>query len=298
LIFINSVEGNGSKHSPIIREFTMIKDIVVNLPLGNEDTVTPFAASMAGYFNAHLTGIAFIYQPIITGVEIGAAASTSYIDEQMAESQKAARAAAERFKHAIQGEEISAASRTIETIADDASRKFADIARAFDVAIVGQVDPHKAVGLDDLMIEAALFESGRPTIVVPYIDTGAFKLDRVTICWDRSRVSTRAIADALPVLSRAGSIDLLSVYGENTHRDELDGIDMAEHLARHGFNVDIKSVPMANDVASSILNFTAENDTDLLVMGGYGHSRLREFILGGATKGILNSMTVPTFMSH
>jgi len=275
----------------------MIKDIVVNLPLGNKDPVSSFAASMAGYFNAHLTGVAFIYEPMISGVEIGAAVSTSYIDEQMAKSQNAARAAIERFTRSVQGEEISSASRTIEASADEASRKFADIAHAFDIAIVGQVDPHKQAGLDDVMIEAALFESGRPTIVVPYIDTGAFRLDRVTICWDRSRVSTRAIADALPILSRAESIDLLSVYGENA-APEPDAIDMAEHLARHGLKVDIKTAPMANDVASSILNFTAENDTDLLVMGSYGHSRMREFILGGVTSGILNSMTVPTLMSH
>jgi nucleotide-binding universal stress UspA family protein len=276
----------------------MIKDMVVNLPLGNEDTVTPFATSMASYFNAHLTGIAFIYEPFLPAVEIGATISTSFIDQQKAESRKTARAAVERFERALQGQEISSAYRKIETRADDASRKFADIAHAFDVAIVGQVDPHKPDGMDDLMIETALFASGRPIIVVPYTYSGSFKLNRVTICWDRSRTAARAIADALPMLARARSIDLLSVYGENNDPTELDGVDMIEHLARHGFKVDIKSTPRTSDVASSILSFTAEHDTDLLVMGGYGHSRLREFILGGTTRGILNSMAVPTLMSH
>jgi nucleotide-binding universal stress UspA family protein len=276
----------------------MIKDIVVNIPLGDEDTVTPFAASMAAYFNAYLMGIAFVYEPVIPSAEIGAAISTAFIDEQMEESRKAARMAVERFKRSLQDREISSASKKIETIAEDASRQFADIAHGFDVAVVGQANPDKPTAMDDLVIEGALFASGRPTLVVPYTQRGSFTCNRVTICWDRSRTSARAIADALPILARAGSIDLLSVYGENTDRTEFDGADMAQHLARHGLKVDIRSTPKTNDAASSILNFATDNGTDLLVMGGYGHSRFREFILGGATRSILSSMTVPTLMSH
>jgi nucleotide-binding universal stress UspA family protein len=276
----------------------MIKDIVVNLPIRGQDRVTPFAVSMAGYFNAHLTGVAFVYEPVLPAVEMGAVLPSSFIDEQMTESRRCAQGAVDRFNSGARGETISFTARQVETSTDAAAGRFAEIARAFDVAIVGQVDPDQPAGMDDLITEATLFESGRPTLIVPYIHTEPFKLDHVAICWDGSRAATRAIADALPMLRRAGSIDLISIYGEKADRTEFDGAEVAEHLSRHGIKAEIHSIPMVIDVAATILNFAADHDTDLLVMGGYGHSRLREFVLGGATRGILQSMTVPTLMSH
>jgi nucleotide-binding universal stress UspA family protein len=276
----------------------MVKDIVVNLPLSGSDVVTPFAASVAGHFGAHLTGVAFVYEPVMPMVEIGAAVPQRLIDEQLAEARERAQAAADRFRFEVRGDDISTSIRQIEASPDSAPRKFAELARAFDMAIVGQVNREKDEGIEDLIAEAALFESGRPTLVVPYIQSKSFKLDRVAIAWDGSRVAARAIADALPMLDRAGKVHLLSIYGENTERKTFESAGMMDHLRRHGIEAVAKSMPMTVDVTSTILNFMADDDTDLLVMGGYGHSRLREFVLGGATRGILESMTVPTFMSH
>ena len=276
----------------------MVKDIVVNLPLSGSDDVTPFAASVAGHFGAHLTGVAFVYEPVMPMVEIGAAVPQRLIDEQMAEARERAQAAADRFRFEVRGEDIATSIRQIEASPDSAPRKFAELARAFDMAIVGQVNRDKDEEIDDLIAEAALFESGRPTLIVPYIQSKSFKLDRVAIAWDGSRAAARAIADALPMLDRAGSVQLLSIYGENTERDNFESAGMMDHLRRHGVEVAAKSMPMTVDVTSTILNFMADQGTDLLVMGGYGHSRLREFILGGATRRILQSMTAPTLMSH
>jgi nucleotide-binding universal stress UspA family protein len=276
----------------------MIKDIVVNLPVSGSDVVTPFAASVAGYFGAHLTGVAFVYTPVMPMVEFGAAVSQRLIDEQLAESRQRAQSAADRFGFEVRGEDIPTSVLQIEASPDSAPREFAKLARAFDMAIVGQVNGDKNEEIDDLIAEAALFESGRPTLMVPYIQSKSFKLDRVAIAWDGSRSAARAIADALPMLDRAGFVQLLSIYGENTERETFEGTVMMDHLRRHGVEVTAKSVPMTVDVTSTILNFMADQGTDLLVMGGYGHSRLREFILGGATRGILQSMTAPTLMSH
>ena len=276
----------------------MITDVVVNLPVTGSDVVTPFAASVAGYFGAHLTGVAFVYEPVVPMAEIGAAVPQRLIDEQLAESRQRAQSAADRFRFEVRGEDISTSVRQIEASPDAAPRKFAEIARAFDMAIVGQVNREKDEGIDDLITEAALFESSRPTLVVPYIQNKSFKLDRVAIAWDGSRAAARAIADALPMLGRAGKVHLLSVYGENTERENLESVNMLDHLKRHGVEVVAKSMPVAVDVTSTILNFMADDGTDLLVMGGYGHSRLREFILGGTTRGLLESMTAPTCMSH
>jgi nucleotide-binding universal stress UspA family protein len=144
-----------------------------------------------------------------------------------------------------------------------------------------------------------LFESGRPIIVVPYIQKEPLKLDHVTLCWDGSRAAARAIADAMPLLSRAGEVELFIVANEPGKQDEIEGADMAAHLARHGLKAEVKRTVLGDiDVADIILSHAADEGTDFLVMGGYGHSRLREFVLGGVTRTILRSMTVPVLMSH
>ena len=276
----------------------MIKDIVVNLPLTTErNATTSFATSLASSFNAHLSGIAFIYEPIIPVVEIGAAVSAKYIEEQQAEAKKLAQAAIDNFNFENRREAISSTAHCVETSDAGAPGRFAEFARCFDLAIVGQPKPD-APGMDDLIAEASFFESGRPTLIVPYIQRGTFRPDRIVICWNGSRVATRAIADAMPFLKRAKNIEVITISGERPIRDELPGADIAQHLARHDLKVDLKALSMATDTATTILNFAADTGADMLVMGAYGHSRLREFVLGGATRGILETMTVPTLMSH
>jgi nucleotide-binding universal stress UspA family protein len=136
-------------------------------------------------------------------------------------------------------------------------------------------------------------------LVVPYIQKGGLKLDNVLVCWDASRNAARAIADALPLLKRAKTIDVVIVASERPKSDEIPGADIGQHLARHGLKIEVKRIVATDtDVANTILSHAADSSADFIVMGGYGHSRLREFILGGATRGILSSMTVPTLMSH
>ena len=115
----------------------------------------------------------------------------------------------------------------------------------------------------------------------------------------RSRSAARAAADALPFLRRAKVVEVVTVASEPAKSDEMPGADIAQHLARHGVTVELKRIVTAEtDVASTILSHAADSSADFLVMGGYGHSRLREFILGGVTREILASMTVPVLMSH
>jgi nucleotide-binding universal stress UspA family protein len=119
------------------------------------------------------------------------------------------------------------------------------------------------------------------------------------VCWDGSRTATRAIADSLPFLARAKAIDVIIVTDGGAKSDEISGADIGRHLARHGLKIDIKRIVAPDvDVPNTILSYAADCSADFLVMGGYGHSRLREFVLGGATRGILTSMTLPVLMSH
>jgi nucleotide-binding universal stress UspA family protein len=207
--------------------------------------------------------------------------------------------AIERFDAAARRSLVSAEHRLLRTIGAEAPAILSTLARRFDLSVFMQSEP-ASVDNDD-MIETSLFDSGRPVIVVPYIQKDGLRLDRVVCCWDGSRAAARAINDALPLLIKATAVDLLIVLNKKTKSDqsEIRGVEMAKHLARHDVKVEIEAVPAADiDVTSAILSYVADNSGTLIVMGGYGHARLREIILGGVTRDMLKSMTVPVFMSH
>lgn len=276
----------------------MIKDIIVNLPLrAAPDVVPSFAVSVANNFGAHLTGVAFVYEPILVGAEMGASVPVEYIDAQEAESKELADAAVSRLQSAARLVDIGLDTLQVKASAAGAPKRFAEMARRFDLAVVGQAKPD-ASAIDGLFVEETLFDSGRPVLVVPYTQRDPLKLDRIAICWDGSRPAARAVADAMPFLKKASAVDIMVAKGERAKSDEMPAADIAQHIARYGLNVEVHRVVTTIDIASTILNFAADRSTDLLIMGGYGHTRLREFVLGGATLGILNSMTVPTLMSH
>ena len=153
--------------------------------------------------------------------------------------------------------------------------------------------------MEEIIAETTLFESGRPMIMVPYIQKAPLKLDNVMVCWDGSRPAARAIADAMPLLAKAGSVEIVIITNERGKQDEIEGADMGQHLARHGLKVDVHRMTGGSiDVADALLSHVADSGADFMVMGGYGHSRLREFVLGGVTHSIFRSMTVPALLSH
>jgi nucleotide-binding universal stress UspA family protein len=278
----------------------MIRDIVLHLSSRTSaDSAVNYAVSVAGAFGAHLAGVAFAldtFIPPTTGM--GEIVPPEWIEEDREKAHNAAKAAIAAFEEVARRNGVSAGSRQIDASLGGAAEWFGQIARRFDISIVRQAEPGE-MPLEDLIVEAALFDSGRPVLVVPYIQKEPLKLDHVMICWDGSRNAARAAADAMPFLERAKTVDVVIVLGEAGKSDEIPGADIAEHLARHGLKIDVKRIVAAGgDVTSTILSQAADSETDFLVMGGYGHSRLREFILGGVTRGILGSMTVPTLMSH
>jgi nucleotide-binding universal stress UspA family protein len=265
----------------------MIKDIVVNLSLDPSNVVAAeFAVAVASTCEAHLAGIAFAYLPIMPVTDLDGAPS-ELLEFQRVANEKAAQAAVAKFDELARRAGLSFESRLITASPPDAA----------DIAVVGQVVPHKG-STDTLIVESALFDSGRPVLVVPYIHKGGLAFDRVMMCWDGSRNAARATADAMPLLVRAKAVEVVTIAGEPAKSEELAGADIAEHLARHGCKVETKRIVAGTDVASTILSHAADTGADLIVMGGYGHSMLREFILGGATRGMLAAMTVPTLMSH
>jgi len=274
----------------------MIKDILLNLPADiKQEAAANYAISVAGAFAAHLKAMTFAYDPVLSATVMGDVLPVDFINAQRALAEEAANAAATKLNEIARRSGISVETQVETTSVGAAADIFGQFGRRFDLSIVGQANPD-VVGPQNLIIEAALFQSGRPVVVVPYIQKAGLTLDRVLVCWDGGRQAARAIADALPLLHRAKAIEVATVM---TKSDDLPDADIARHLARHDLKVDLKRIVRRGiDVADSIVSYAADVSADFIVMGGYGHSRLREFILGGATRGVLSSMTIPTLMSH
>jgi nucleotide-binding universal stress UspA family protein len=275
----------------------MIKDVVVNLGLGSQDPAGNYAISIAEAFNAHLLGVAFAYEPVIPGSVMGGI-PPEFLEAQRAESEKSARAAIARFEQAAKRAGISFESRVLSASISGASDLLGRIGRRFDIVVVGQPTRERPMP-DEVIDEGVLFECGRPVIFVPFIQKAGLALDRVMVCWDGGRTATRAIADSMPFLEKAKQVEVVVVGSKPPKSDEVSGADLGQHLARHGLKVEVKRITSPDiDVPSTILSYAADSSADMIVMGGYGHSRLREFVLGGATRGLLESMTVPVLMSH
>ena len=273
-----------------------MKNILVNLaPDG--DVAGDYAISVAAEFDSHLVGVAFACVPTIRRSPAHTTAPR-LIEVQQQTSQTAAQRAIDRFDVAARRAKVSAATRVFTASLLGAPDVFGPLARRFDISVVGQPGPNE-IAPEDLIIEAALFDSGRPVIVVPYIHKEPLKLDRVMVCWDGSREAARALGDAMPLLRRVGAVDVVVVTTERPKSDEIPGADVAQMLAHHGLKVELQRIGgPATDVANIILNHASDTATDLIVMGAYGHSRLREFVLGGTTRAMLTSMTAPVLMSH
>ena len=275
----------------------MLKDVVVNIsgraPL---DYASEYAASIAATFSAYIAGISFLYEPVIPDGTLGGV-PIDLIELKREENRKSAKDAVSRFEAAVKKAGISAETRILDATFGGAATLFAQIARRFDLAVVSQAQREHGAS-DELMIEGVLFESGRPVVVVPYIQKRGLTLERVLVCWDGSRTAARAVGDAMPFLERAKTVDIVIVT-EDRKNEKVTGASMREHLTRHGVAAQIKRVARGDiAIEDVILSYAADSGADFMVMGGYGHSRLREFILGGATRGILASMTVPVLLSH
>jgi len=276
----------------------MVKDIIVNLSVTKEGSVVgKYAVSAAAALEAHLTGIAFIYDPVVP-ISGAGYIPAEVIETQRDDNESAAEAAIKIFSTATDQAGISAEPLITSASLAGAGDKFARMARRFDLAIVGQAEPEIS-SMEQIIAETTLFESGRPMMMVPYIQKAPFKTENVMICWDGSRTAARAVADAIPIIRNSGRVEIVMVTNERGKQDELDGADIGQHLARHGLKVAVHRISGASiDVGDALLSHAADSGADFMVMGGYGHSRLREFVLGGVTRSIFESMTVPVLISH
>ena len=278
----------------------MIKDILVSLRLGTgPDATVDYAVSAATALNAHLTGVAVSYEIDIPPVYTEAF-STDFLETQRAESRRLADRAVAYFGEASRSVGLTGEVRVIDGTPGGAAEQIGIMSRLYDLTIVGQSDPEK-IGAEEVIAEAVMFDSGRPVLLVPCKQQKPFSAKRVLVAWDGGRSAARAVAEARPLLAHAHLVEAVVVDSGRTRKpDALPGADLARHLARHEKTVELRRLTPASgeSVADVILKEVEARDIDLVVMGGYGHSRLREFVLGGVTRDMLERMPVPLLMAH
>jgi nucleotide-binding universal stress UspA family protein len=259
------------------------------------------AAALAERFAAHLVGLYSLPMPEAPRHfgYFDPALLNPFFEELRARARDAADETRNVFERIASLRGVSAEWREIPEGADADPALHA---RYADLTILGQLDPDS--GKPETFRprpEQVTLASGRPILVVPYAGNFPSLGRRVLIGWNASQEAARAVSDAMPLLTAAEIVTVLTVdprEGPRAH-GELPGADISLHLARHGVKAEIERTVSGDlPVGEVLLSRAADLGADLLVMGAYGHSRARELLLGGATRSLLRSMTLPVLMSH
>ena len=282
-----------------------LKDILLVLdsyPRPTNKNVIESSMALAKKLHAHVTGLSF---------EVGVEIKTSYLAHALGiDSGVLEMLAVEKQKSLSNAKDLL---RTFEIAAKKAGLHFHSIlqeakqeeisrvaiqhARLRDFTIVSTNDPE----LGDTGAEDLLFESGRPILIPPrdLKHGNAPSLDSIAVAWDSSRVATRAISDALPLLRLAKHVRVFTVLNEKRLPSAPLNAELQAHLGRYGIEAAMENIDARGKAIAEILrDYIEVKDVGLLVMGGYGHSRLKEFVLGGATKAVLTQPFQWTFLSH
>lgn len=271
------------------------KTILVHVEADERSTVRlELAAALARRFDAHLIGLNV--QPLI-GLPACVAGDPLLADQQQQAAARAAAAAEARFAAAV----ASCGLASVEWREDDQGLAAALLqhARYADLLVVGQRDPAQRRNGAGEVAAGVLLAAGRPLLVVPYAGRFADCGRRALVAWNASREAARALTDALPLLRAAEVVRVLTVNPCRSDHGELPGADIGLYLARHGVRVEVVRDEAAGlDIGSELLSRAADFAADLVVMGAWGRSRMRERMLGGATRTLLESMTAPVLMSH
>ncbi len=274
-----------------------LKTILVHCDAGRGTaTRLKIAVGLAERFDAHVIGL-HVRQAFEAPAfsDAGPAMDSLYKTyEAVVKADEAVAAAA--FKNAV-GKSISSEWRVTDGYVEEAMVAHSRFA---DLVIVGQADPdNQPTGTPSDLAEEVVMASARPVLIVPHIGVGKALGKTVMLCWNGGREAVRAATGALPLLKAADKVIVLEIDPKKGADREEPGADVAQWLARHGVKVTVQRDTAADsDIGGVILSRAADDDVDLIVMGIYGHSRMRELVLGGASRTLLASMTAPLLVAH
>ena len=257
------------------------------------------ALKLAGIFDAHLTAVFDIFAPD-PRYFYAMAGSAAYYAAYETLSTDRTNALKSRFESKLAESNVQGAWLATGDYADFSTSL---PGRCADLIVAGQNDPDDPeLHISDLFAERLVMSSGRPVLLMPASGDAPTIGNHVLVAWNGSREAIRAVHDALPFIKRAQRVSLVVVQ-EPSYKGldhQMGAADIAAVITRHGAKVELVTIEGGRDVSvgNLLLSQTSDLDADLLVMGAYGHARWQELILGGATRSIMKTMTVPVLFSH
>jgi nucleotide-binding universal stress UspA family protein len=278
-------------------EAAMIKDVMVRLDGTAADEVRLSAANdVAEYFESHIIGLFLNVLPLVVPIEGDSAAAVTYVQlldnarEYGDEIQAKLRKRLDLLQKPVELRRFDVYSDTIgETAASEA--------RSAD-AFVG-LRPNRSPGEPENMVEGVLFGSGRHLVLIPERKPVPLAFDHILIAWNESREAARAVAEAMPYLRKAETVSVIVVDdGAPVEKQATIGENLIEHLLHHGVGAALHHVKKEGRIGATLVTEVQERKADLVVMGGYGHSRLREWLLGGATYDMMHHSPAPLLVAH
>ena len=277
------------------------KTITVNLKsLENAERLCKFAALVARKFNAHLIGVHTV-GALEAYPELVASATMVQISGYREEQQKVSKGIKKIFNDVTKNEDFIAEWREIDIMRETADRGVTADWIGSDLIIIGQSNPDLDRPDQRNMVERAVRDSGRPVLVLPYLGDFTSIGENILLGWSATKESSRAIHDALPFIcqSQATKVFWVGKQGKNSNFLEESARELSTALDRHGAKVSLlHAEPSSIKIGDQLLNEASESGADMIVTGGYGHSRVYDFVLGATTNHILGCMTVPILLSH
>jgi nucleotide-binding universal stress UspA family protein len=281
-----------------MRLFMAFKDILVTLTSYPEPTPASMAQdaiSVADALGAHITALSCEVHVQVPGHFISGSAVglPGVIAGEAGKSRRNAQDLLAAFETAAAKSGVSHESVLQKCKSFEVPELLCEYARLRDLTIMPQSN-------DRWDSEAVIFGSGRPVLILPQnLPSRAFEIGTVAVAWDFSRAAARAVSDAIPLLERAKKVRVVTVINEKNLDRKHSAEELSKNLSRHGIDVVLDRVDAKDRPIGDVLEaYVASHATDLLVMGAYGHSRLREFILGGATNSMLSKQPLPILFSH
>jgi nucleotide-binding universal stress UspA family protein len=277
------------------------KTILVHIAQGDAGAARADAAArLAEAQGARLIGLATVAQPTPVLIE-GSAAAAGVWAEQATEYEAEAKSVADAFLAEMGRRGLEAEARIAPGFEENAGGALALNARYADISVIGGRDGEASRALADSMIDGALFDSGRAALVIPAAGAPATLGARPLLAWDGGAQAARAAREALPFLTAAEDVRVCvakTYFGMASHGDE-PGADVARWLAGHGVKVEVEVVEKTSgSVAATLAEAAERSGRDMIVMGGFGHSRLRESIFGGVTADLVEKPPLPLFLAH
>lgn len=277
------------------------RTITVNVKsLKNAKRLITFAAMVARKSNAHLIGVHTmgareVYSNLMSAVSV----------PQMAEFHEAQKEVSAQIKDVFDSitakEDFASEWREVDLMHEGTDSPILSDWLGSDLIIIGQSNPDIDRPDQRSLVERAVRGSGRPVLVLPYMGTFDKVGENILLGWSATRESTRAAHDALPFIKDAKETKIFWIgkQGKQTQRIEQSANELAVGLDRHGARVSIlHNDPSKISIGDALLNESVNSGSDLIVTGGYGHSRMYDFVLGATTNHLLKYMTVPVLLSH